>query len=159
MHRTRSIAGASLLALVLTLPFASAAAADCKEVLAIASTAWIQESQAEVGEVRGLINGSIFLTHDDEGTARANGTAPNLVIVTQEGELRASVSGTSDQREDGSWVRHLVTDSAAGTGGWDDHFIYFELDGTFVAGRGGNYQLSGKICPPGEFTPILPSDE
>ncbi len=149
MHRQRTILGASLLALLVSLSFASAAVADCKEILASSNTAWIEESLAEVGEVRGYINGSIFLKYDDEQPATSKG-APNLVIVTQEGELRLWVAGKSFQREDGSWVRSLTTVSGEGTGGWADHTILLDFEGTFFPGQSGDYQISGKICPPGE---------
>lgn len=149
MHRQRTILGAFLLALVVSLSFTSAAAADCKEILASSNTVWIEESLAEVGDVRGYLNGSMFLKYDDEQPASSKGT-PNLVIVTQDGELRLWVAGKSFQREDGSWVRSLTTISGEGTGGWTDHIFLLDFEGTFVPGQSGDYQISGKICPPGE---------
>ena len=149
MHRQRTILGALFFGLVVSLSFASAAAADCKEILATSSTAWVEESGGEIGEVRGYINGSMFLNYDDEEPATSKG-APNLVIITPEGELRLWVAGKSYQREDGTWVRSLTTISAEGTGGWADHSIFLDIEGTFVPGQSGNYQISGKICPPGE---------
>jgi hypothetical protein len=152
MHRQRTILGASLLALLVSLSFASAAVADCKEVLATSGTAWVEESGGEVGEVRGHINGSMFLSYQDEPSFDLKrGEGPNLVIVTQEGELRLWVSGKSFQREDGSWTRSLTTDRAEGTGAWAKHGIFLDFEGTFVTDQGGNYQISGKICPPGEY--------
>lgn len=151
MHRHKTIL-ASFFALLITVSLASAASADCKEILATSTTAWIEESQAEVGEVRGHINGSMFLKFEDEPSPDSKrGVAPNLVIVTPEGEIRLWVSGKSYQREDGTWVRFLTTDSWEGTGAWEGYGLFFDIEGTFVTGQGGSYQISGKACPPGEY--------
>jgi hypothetical protein len=149
MLRNRTLAAVSILATLICLSVVPPAAAACQEVLAQASTTWIEDSQAEVGSTKGLLNGSFYLNYDDEPPT-IRGQNPNMVIVTDQGEIRAFVSGTSDQREDGSWVRELQTDSAEGTGSYAGMYIFLEIDGTFRPGDGGNYEVFGKICPPGE---------
>jgi hypothetical protein len=139
-------AAASLLAFLVSLSLAAPAAADCQVVLATANTTWVDDTGVEVGKIQGFINGAFYLNYDDEHVFTEDRRA-NLVIVTDQGELRIWTTGKSFLGEDGSSERRLTTARAEGTRSFAGATIVLDLEGTFEVGSGGSYQVSGSICP------------
>lgn len=120
----------------------------CREYLGQARTAYDSGSGAEFGEVRGTVNGSLLLRYRPElEPIDAASSKPNLLVKTEDGLVKAWLTGTSEQRGKTTAV-DLRSTQATADGQYAGATIILRVIGQSVVRQGGDYELAMIVCRP-----------
>ncbi len=159
MRSSHTAIAALLIAGLATAPLAARSTptgpSGCSGVLATIDTTWIAEAGAdtgknqgfEVGKLTGTLNGVVYLAYDDEAPpVSPKTTKPNLVILTDQGELDLWVYSESKPDADGSWQRKFSVLASDGTGNYAGATTDLTITGAYYPENKGIYQAVGMVC-------------
>lgn len=150
MRTRRALIGCLILAAVALLAMPTTAAVrgvGCKPAYADMETSLIfEQPTVEVGWVKGLLDGSVYLKYDDLGPPiDPKNDPPNLVFSAKNGELRLWADGESTPDKDG-WYRLFKIVRYEGTGDFAGATVDLWMYGYFTTGKGGYYEIEGTVC-------------
>lgn len=149
MRSQRALVGCLILAALALLAVPTTAAVTggaCKPAYADMETNLVFDQPVEVGWVKGLLDGSVYLKYDDLGLPiDPKNDPPNLVFSAKNGELRLWAYGESTPDKDG-WYRLFKIVRYEGSGDFAGATVDLWMYGYFTTGKGGYYELEGTVC-------------
>lgn len=149
MRTHRALVGCLILAALALLAVPTTAAvsgATCKPAYADMETSVVLDKGIEVGWVKGLLDGSVYLAYDDMAPPiDPKNDPPNLVFSAKNGELRLWAYGESIADKDG-WYRTFKIMRYEGSGDFAGATVDLWMYGYFTTDKGGYYELEGTVC-------------
>ena len=149
MRTQHALVGCLILAALALLAVPTTAAvtgASCKPAYADMETSVVVDEAIEVGWVKGLLDGSVYLKYDDLGPPiDPKNDPPNLVFSAKNGELRLWAHGESTPEKDG-WYRLFKIVAYEGSGDFAGATVDLWMYGYFMTDKGGYYELEGTVC-------------
>ncbi len=142
----------TILTLASPLRATAAGVPDCGKVYAALDTL-VVETNVEVGQVEGSINGAAYLRYDDGALPiDPRLAAPNFVITTKLGNLNLWVYSTGYLVGEPEWIRDFEVLRYEGSGIYAGQRFSLEIYGKCSL-KGGSYLIEGLICKPAVLLP------